>query len=214
MATPLQYSCLETPRTEEPGGLQSLGSQSWPLLNSHKGSCALAWGWVEGGLDTAERPGHPVQLPGSLVKLASCLEDNLPCDEQAGSILEDTPRMAQSLRGSLNPGSHPDKPGCEAQALLANQLTPGGSPSSSPRTALGLRWTILARLWHPNPLLCKGLPGGFPRLPDPRDTHQRILPERADIGPSPAVAVVQAPRSIGLFQTPWTAAGQDSLSHS
>ena len=116
MATPLQYSCLETPRTEEPGGLQSLGSQSWPLLNSHKGSCALAWGWVEGGLDTAERPGHPVQLPGSLVKLGSCLEDNLPCDEQAGSILEDTPRMAQSLRGSLNPGSHPDKPGCEAQA--------------------------------------------------------------------------------------------------
>ena len=25
--TPLQYSCLENPRTEEPGGLQSLGSQ-------------------------------------------------------------------------------------------------------------------------------------------------------------------------------------------
>ena len=25
--TPLQYSCLENPRTEEPGGLQSMGSQ-------------------------------------------------------------------------------------------------------------------------------------------------------------------------------------------
>ena len=25
--SPLQYSCLENPRTEEPGGLQSLGSQ-------------------------------------------------------------------------------------------------------------------------------------------------------------------------------------------
>ena len=24
---PLQYSCLENPRTEEPGGLQSMGSQ-------------------------------------------------------------------------------------------------------------------------------------------------------------------------------------------
>ena len=24
--TPLQYSCLENPRTEEPGGLQSMGS--------------------------------------------------------------------------------------------------------------------------------------------------------------------------------------------
>ena len=27
MATPLQYSCLENFRTEEPGGLQSMGSQ-------------------------------------------------------------------------------------------------------------------------------------------------------------------------------------------
>ena len=26
---PLQYSCLENPWTEEPGGLQSIGSQSW-----------------------------------------------------------------------------------------------------------------------------------------------------------------------------------------
>ena len=28
MATPLQYSCLENSRTEEPGGLQSTESQS------------------------------------------------------------------------------------------------------------------------------------------------------------------------------------------
>ena len=26
---PLQYSCLENPWTEEPGGLQSIGLQSW-----------------------------------------------------------------------------------------------------------------------------------------------------------------------------------------
>ena len=34
---PLQYSCLEkSPRTEEPGGLQSMGFQSWTRLsNTH-----------------------------------------------------------------------------------------------------------------------------------------------------------------------------------
>ena len=30
---PLQYSCLENPMTEEPGGLQSMGSQSWTRLS-------------------------------------------------------------------------------------------------------------------------------------------------------------------------------------
>ena len=29
---PLQYSCLENPWTEEPGGLWSIGSQSWTRL--------------------------------------------------------------------------------------------------------------------------------------------------------------------------------------
>ena len=33
MATP-QYSCLENPRTEEPGGLQSIGSQSQTRLSN------------------------------------------------------------------------------------------------------------------------------------------------------------------------------------
>ena len=33
MATP-QYSCLEDPRTEEPGGLQSIGSQSQTRLSN------------------------------------------------------------------------------------------------------------------------------------------------------------------------------------
>ena len=30
--SPLQYSCLENPRTGEPGGLQSIGSQGWTQL--------------------------------------------------------------------------------------------------------------------------------------------------------------------------------------
>ena len=30
---PLQYSCLEFPWTEEPGGMQSMGSQSWTWLS-------------------------------------------------------------------------------------------------------------------------------------------------------------------------------------
>ena len=30
---PLQYSCLENPWTEEPGKLQSMGSQSWTRLS-------------------------------------------------------------------------------------------------------------------------------------------------------------------------------------
>ena len=34
MATPLQCSCLENPMAEEPGGLQSLGSQSQTLLSN------------------------------------------------------------------------------------------------------------------------------------------------------------------------------------
>ena len=29
--TPLQYSCLENPMEEEPGGLQSMGLLSWTL---------------------------------------------------------------------------------------------------------------------------------------------------------------------------------------
>ena len=29
---PLQYSCLESPMEEEPGGLQSMGSKSWTRL--------------------------------------------------------------------------------------------------------------------------------------------------------------------------------------
>ena len=29
----LQYSCLANPRTEETGGLQSMGSQSWTRLS-------------------------------------------------------------------------------------------------------------------------------------------------------------------------------------
>ena len=32
---PLQYSCLENPWTEEPGGLQSMGSQSGRTRLSH-----------------------------------------------------------------------------------------------------------------------------------------------------------------------------------
>ena len=30
---PFQYSCLQNPWTEEPGGLQSMGSQSWAQLS-------------------------------------------------------------------------------------------------------------------------------------------------------------------------------------
>ena len=32
---PLQYSCLESPMGEEPGGLQSMGSQSQTQLSTH-----------------------------------------------------------------------------------------------------------------------------------------------------------------------------------
>ena len=32
---PLQYSCLGIPWTEEPGGLQSMGLQSWTRLSMH-----------------------------------------------------------------------------------------------------------------------------------------------------------------------------------
>ena len=33
-STPLQYSCLEITRTEEPGRLQSMGSKSWTRLSN------------------------------------------------------------------------------------------------------------------------------------------------------------------------------------
>ena len=37
---PLQYSCLEIPWTEEPGGIQSIGPQkSWTQLNTHTHAC-------------------------------------------------------------------------------------------------------------------------------------------------------------------------------
>ena len=93
MATPLQYSCLENPTNR--GARRATVHAVAELATSehtYEGSCALAWGWVEGDLDTAEGPGHPVQLPSSPVKLGSCLEDNPPWDEQAGSIPENTPR--------------------------------------------------------------------------------------------------------------------------
>ena len=32
---PIQCSCLETPMTEDPGGLQSMGSQSQKRLSTH-----------------------------------------------------------------------------------------------------------------------------------------------------------------------------------
>ena len=44
---PLQYSCLEIPRTEEPGGLQSIGLQRVKEMATH--SSILAWKipWTE-----------------------------------------------------------------------------------------------------------------------------------------------------------------------
>ena len=112
MATPLQYSCLENPtargaRRATVHGVAELATSE----HTHEGSCALAWGWAEGGLDTAEGPGHPVQLPGSPVKICSSLEDNPPCDEQAGSIPENTPRDGTQPQGFTEPRKAPDKPG-------------------------------------------------------------------------------------------------------
>ena len=125
MATPLQYSCLESPtdrgaRRAIVHGVAELATAE----HTHKGSCAVAWGWVEGGLDTAEGPGHLVQLPGSPVKLGSCLEDNPPCDEQAGSIPE-LPQGWHTTSGVTEPHKSPDKPGRGAQAPESQRADPG-----------------------------------------------------------------------------------------
>ena len=40
---PLQYSCLENPMTEEPGRLQSMGSQSWTQLKQFSTYVHMHW---------------------------------------------------------------------------------------------------------------------------------------------------------------------------
>ena len=50
---PLQYSCLEVPWTEEPGRLQSTGSQkNWTRLDSPGGSDGKASVYNAGDLDS------------------------------------------------------------------------------------------------------------------------------------------------------------------
>ena len=66
MATPLQYSCLENPTNR--GARRATVHAVAELATSehtYEGSCALAWGWVEGDLDTAEGPGHPSRYPAA-----------------------------------------------------------------------------------------------------------------------------------------------------
>ena len=40
---PLKYSCLENPMTEEPGRLQSMGSQSWTQLKQFSTHVHMQW---------------------------------------------------------------------------------------------------------------------------------------------------------------------------
>ena len=40
---PLKYSCLENPMTEEPGRLQSMGSQSWTQLKQFSTHVHMHW---------------------------------------------------------------------------------------------------------------------------------------------------------------------------
>ena len=145
-----------------------------------KGSCTLAWGWVEGGLGTAERPCHPVQLPNSRVKLGSCPEGSLPSDEHAGSIPKITPRDGTQPQGFTEPQKSTRCPKITSPCPREpTSSPPGGSPPFFAHNSSGSRMDNHYRAWssHPDPLLCKGLPGGFPPLPAPRDTHQSILPD-------------------------------------
>ena len=50
--TPLQYSCLENPMEEEPGGLQSMGlhrvGHDWSDLGAAAAAAAATAAWVNG----------------------------------------------------------------------------------------------------------------------------------------------------------------------
>ena len=63
MATPL-CSCLENPRTEEPGGLQSMGSQSRTRLRDLARTPRTVGGAVAGGVGAGEDPLHPCPSSG------------------------------------------------------------------------------------------------------------------------------------------------------
>ena len=67
---PLQYSCLENPWTEEPGGLQSMGSQrGWhDCMTFHTISFLPNFNWEFGGLSCIWRYSmwNAMQLPFSI----------------------------------------------------------------------------------------------------------------------------------------------------
>ena len=75
--TPLQYSCLENPWTEEPGRLQSTGSQRVDFVDFPGGSDGKAFVYNVGNLGSipglvrspGEKNGYPLQY--------SCLENSM-----------------------------------------------------------------------------------------------------------------------------------------
>ena len=60
---PLQYSCLKVPWTEEPGGLQSIGSKRVEYDWSDTVTAPIPW-WLRSGEASAYGAGDPGSIPG------------------------------------------------------------------------------------------------------------------------------------------------------
>ena len=73
---PLQYSCLENRWTEEPGGLRSMGSQSWTRLSDRAAEAAACYTLVHSSCY------HGTLQPGQLINNRNFLLTAL----EAGSL--------------------------------------------------------------------------------------------------------------------------------
>ena len=60
-SNPLQYSCLENRWTEEPGGLRSMGSQSWTRLSDRAAEATTCYILVHSSCY------HSILQPGQLI---------------------------------------------------------------------------------------------------------------------------------------------------
>lgn len=129
---------------------------------SRPGAHTLVWGWVEGGLGTAERPCHLVQSPKSGINPGSC-SDGYPFPVMDTVALE----YSQGLHTESGVHQNPEVNQMgQDQEPLPQRADPVGPCCRSPQQ-------LWSRMGHchralssrPGPLLCKGLPAGSSPCP-------------------------------------------------